>query len=68
MIAGEHQDVDPIEPQPSAAPPGKPRDDVLQPAKAAGRLGQLGLPGSNCSGGGIIASRQVETSRVQVGD
>ncbi len=43
VIAGEHQDVDAVEPGRVPPPFGQPRDDLFQPAEAARRLGQLGL-------------------------
>ena len=58
MIADEHQDLHPVEPRHRATLPARqPRDQVLQPAEAAGRLGQLPLALDHRGGGGIIAVR-----------
>ena len=68
VVAGEHQNVDPVEPRRVAAPLREPGDDLLQPAEAAGRLGQLGLARHHGGGGGAVAVRQVEACRAQLGE
>ncbi len=58
MIAGEHQDLHPVEPRHRAALPARqPHDQILQPAEAAGRLGQLPLALYHRSSRGVVAVR-----------
>ncbi len=48
VVAGEHQHLDPVQPRHRPALPAcQPAHQRLEPAEAAGRLGQRGLPGGH---------------------
>ncbi len=66
VIAGEHQDVHPVEPRHRAAlPAGEPRHQVLESAEAAGRLGQHGLALAHRVGRDVVRARQIEAGVAQ---
>ena len=67
VIAGEHEDVDMIEPRHAASLPlREPSDHVFEPPQAAGRLGELALTLERERGGAGISGRQVETCSPQI--
>jgi hypothetical protein len=67
VIAGEHEDVDMIEPRPAAPLPlRQPPDDVFQPPEAPGWLGELILTRERERSGAGISWRQVETGCPQI--
>src|SRR5262249_14707815 len=68
VIAGEYQHVDALEPGRAALPAREPGDQLLEPAEAAGRLGQLRLAGGDGGGSGLVARRQVEAGGAQGGE
>ena len=69
MIAGEDQNVDPIEPRRRVTlPVREPGDQILKPAEALRRLGQRILTLRGGGAGGGMPARQVEADGAQVGE
>ena len=57
VIAGEDADQRPVDPRRRLAlPGGEPFGDLLEPAEAAGRLGQILVAGAHGVGGGHIGA------------
>jgi adenosylcobinamide-GDP ribazoletransferase len=68
MIAGKHQHIDAIEARRAPAlPKGEPADEILQAAKAAGRLGERGFTRRDRFGRGGMPCGQVEAGASQFG-
>ena len=62
MIAGKHQNFDPLQSRRRAAlPMREPADELFQPAQAARRLSQLHFAPGDFSARRGIAARQIET-------
>ena len=68
VIAGEHEDLDALEPRRRVTlPVREPGDEILQPAEAPWRLGQRGLALRHGGARGRMPARQVEADGAQVG-
>ncbi len=69
MIAGEHQNVDAIEPRRRVAlPVGEEGDQLLEPAETFRRLGQGVLALRHRGARGRMSARQIEADGAQFGE